>query len=154
MTDWLVVDELAPATGGALAPLYEAGAAGRLEMPFCAGCGQPLELEQQVCDACGAGVRWLPVEPAGVVHAVTTVNRREPGLVRVDAPYHVVDVELQSGHRVVMTTQHQVARAPAIGDPVRIGFRAIGGVAVPAVAVAVSAVPADPSLEIDKEMPR
>jgi uncharacterized OB-fold protein len=143
MTDWLVVDELAPATGGALAPLYDAGAAGRLDMPFCGLCGRPLELEQQVCDACGADVSWRPVEPAGVVHAVTTVNRREPGLVRVEGPYHVVDVELQSGHRVVMTTQQPVANPPAIGDPVRIGFRTIGGVAVPAVVV---------PFEIDKEM--
>jgi uncharacterized OB-fold protein len=146
VSDWLVVDGLAPATGGALASLYEAGAAGVLVMPFCSRCGQPLELEQSVCDACGAGVDWRPVEPAGVVHAVTTVHRREPGLVRVETPYHVVDVELQSGHRVVMTTQQPVDNPPAIGDPVLVAFRTVGGVAVPAVA-------ANPPSETDKQVP-
>jgi uncharacterized OB-fold protein len=145
-SDWLVVDELAPATGGALAPLYEAAAGCVLVMPFCSGCGQTVELEQWICDACGAGVEWRPVEPAGVVHAVTTVHRREPGLVRVDGPYHVADVELRSGHRVVMTTRQPAASAPAIGDPVLVGFRTVGGVAIPAVVV-------NPPSETDKEVP-
>jgi uncharacterized OB-fold protein len=132
--DWLVSAELAPAPVGALAPLYEAGSRGSLEMPFCLACDRALELEQSVCDGCGgAGVEWRPVEPAGVVHAVTTVHRRERGLIRTDVPYHVVDVELDSGHRVVMTTLHPSATGPVIGDAVRIGFRSVGGVAVPAV---------------------
>jgi uncharacterized OB-fold protein len=143
--DWLVVDELAPSTQGALAPLYVAAGAGNLVMPFCSKCGQPLELEQGVCDACGAGAAWRPVEPAGVVHAVTTVHRKEPTLIRADAPYHIVDVELRSGHRVVMTTHRAVAEPPAIGDAVVIRFRTVGGVSVPAAA---------PTPHRDKEVPR
>jgi uncharacterized OB-fold protein len=131
--DWLVSAELAPAPEGVLAPLYEAGARGSLAMPFCAACDQALELEQIVCDGCGAaGVDWQPVEPAGIVHAVTTVHRRQQGLIRADAPYHVLDVELVSGHRVVMTTLQPAAAGPLIGDAVRIGFRSVGGIAVPA----------------------
>jgi uncharacterized OB-fold protein len=134
-TDWLVADELAPATHGRLAPLYEAASTGVLVMPFCGKCGQVLELEQDICDVCGAAaVDWRPVEPRGVVHAVTTVHRREPGLVLVNEPYHVVDVELDSGHRVIMTTDRPVTSAPAIGDPVLVSFRSICGVSVPAVA--------------------
>jgi uncharacterized protein len=132
--DWLVAVELAPATHGRLAPLYEAAAGGTLAMPFCGACGQALELEQTVCDACGAAaMEWRSVEPSGAVHAVTTVHRHEPALVLMDAPYHVIDVELDSGHRVIMTTDRPVASAPAIGDRVRVTFRVVGGVAVPAV---------------------
>jgi uncharacterized OB-fold protein len=131
--DWLVEDVLAPSTGGALSPLYDAAAGGVLSMPFCAECAQPLELEQVTCDGCGhAGAAWGSVEPRGTVHAVTTVHRREPGLLRADGPYHVVDVELESGHRLVMTTEQAVSTAPEVGQRMRVGFRHIAGVAVPA----------------------
>ncbi len=135
MGDWLVDDSLAPATDGTLAPLYAAAARGELALPHCPACGQPLELEQLRCESCGAiGASWRGVEPTGTVHSVTTVHRREPGLIRATAPYHIVDVELTSGHRLLMTTDVPTPRPPAIGDPARIVFRRVGGVAVPALA--------------------
>jgi uncharacterized OB-fold protein len=146
--DWLVTDAVVPSTRGPLAPLYEHGAEGRLAMPFCGACDQALELEQATCDACGARqAKWRPVEPAGVVHSVTTVHRRERALLRTDRPYHVVDVELRSGHRIVMTTLHPTDESPAIGDRVKIGFRSVGGVAVPAVCL-------DDLPATDTEVPR
>jgi len=148
--DWLLVDELAPATTGTLAPLYERAESGQLVMPFCTGCAASVELEQVVCDRCDAPAAWQVVEPAGTVHATTTVHRREPGLVRSDQPYHVVDVELHSGHRVVMTTSAPLAQAPAIGQPVVVVFRRIGTVAVPAVSVSSSHIssPLNPEPEV------
>ena len=132
--DWLVGVELAPAAGGALAPLYRAAASGVLALPFCGSCRQVLELGQEVCDRCG-GIRqdWRPVQPIGVVHSSTLVHRLEPGLIRSAHPYPVVDVEVASGHRLVMTTTAPATSAPAIGSSVTIGFRAVGGVQVPAV---------------------
>ncbi|WP_261574921.1 Zn-ribbon domain-containing OB-fold protein [Frankia gtarii] len=131
--DWLVDAALAPLADGSLAPLYAGAAAGELTLPFCAACGLALELEQRACDGCGAtDIRWRPVERAGSVHAVTLVHRREPGLVRVTEPYPVLDIELASGHRLIMTTLTATGSAPAIGRPVTIGFRHVGGVAVPA----------------------
>ncbi|HEY6623011.1 MAG TPA: OB-fold domain-containing protein [Acidimicrobiales bacterium] len=132
--DWLVADELAPDPNGALAPLFERAAVGELVMPFCDHCSQPLELEQFACDACGGQAAWRRVDPSGTVHAVTTVHRREPGLIRAPDPYPVIDVELDSGHRVITTTTTPVAEQPHIGQPVALSFRIIGDVAVPAVA--------------------
>jgi acetyl-CoA acetyltransferase/uncharacterized OB-fold protein len=130
--DWLVADSLTPGTTGEMAPLFAAAARGALAMPFCGACGTALELEQQVCDACGADVvLWRDVELAGVVHSSTLVHRREPGLILTDRPYPVLDVELTSGHRLLMTTTLPTDVAPAIGRPVGIGFRTVGGVAVP-----------------------
>jgi uncharacterized protein len=131
--DWLVAGELAPDPRGALAPLFERAAVGELVMPFCDLCSQPLELEQFACDACGGRAAWRRVDPSGTVHAVTTVHRREPGLIRAADPYPVIDVELDSGHRVIMTTTRPVAEQPHIGQPVALSFRTIGDVAVPAV---------------------
>lgn len=145
MTDWLVDDALAPSTGGTLAPLYAAAARGELALPHCGACGLALELEQLRCDACGAtAVEWRAVDPNGTVHSATTVHRREAGLIRATEPYHIADVELTSGHRLLMTTDRPTSTAPAIGDPARIVFRTVGGVAVPALATNPSPLEAAP----------
>ncbi|MEE3753073.1 Zn-ribbon domain-containing OB-fold protein [Mycobacterium intracellulare] len=133
--DWLLDPSLAPQTAGVrLAPLYEAAARGVLALPFCAGCAQPLDLEQEVCDSCGsAECGWRTVELHGTVHSATLMHRREPGLVRAQRPYPIVDVELSSGHRLVMTTALPADTAPTIGTVVHIGFRRLGDIAIPAI---------------------
>jgi len=142
--DWLLSEELAPSTGGQLAPLYAAAAQGRLALPFCGRCGLPLELEQQVCDGCeDRRVVWRATAARGAVHAVTVVHRPEPGLVLAAEPYVVADVELDGGHRLVLTSVRPLAHPPAIGDPVAIAFRQLGGVAVPA----FDPIPPDPHPE-------
>ena len=104
--DWLLDSALAPpADDDLLAPLYQAAARNELAMPFCAACALALELDQKVCDGCGHSERdWRTVDPRGTVHTATLMHRREPGLVQAQAPYPIVDVELTSGHRLVMTT--------------------------------------------------
>ena len=133
--DWLLDSALAPAADDdTLAPLYRAAMRNELALPFCAACALPLELDQEVCDNCGDAERdWRTVDPRGVVHAATLMHRREPGLVHAVAPYPIVDVELTSGHRVVMTTVQAADTAPLIGTAVRIGFRRLGDVVLPAI---------------------
>lgn len=135
MTDWLLSAELASEVEhDPLRPLYDAAARGELALPFCASCKLTLELEQFVCDGCGGQQPdWRVVAPEGVVHSSTVMHRREPGLVLTDAPYPVVDVELASGHRLIMTTLHPEPDAPAIGSAVRVAFRRLGTVHIPAV---------------------
>jgi uncharacterized protein len=133
--DWLLDNALAPAAGDdMLAPLYRAAARNELALPFCAACSLPLELDQEVCDSCGSDEHdWRTVDLRGTVHAATLMHRREPGLVHGVAPYPIVDVELTSGHRMVMTTVQPAVTAPPIGTAVRIGFRHLGDVAIPAI---------------------
>lgn len=135
LEDWLLDSALAPVPEhDALSPLYQATGRNELALPFCAGCAQPLELDQEVCDACGGTEHdWRTVELRGTVHAATLMHRREPGLVHAKAPYPVVDVEMQSGHRLIVTTVRPTNTAPAIGARVRIGFRRLGDVAIPAI---------------------
>jgi uncharacterized protein len=142
--DWLVAPDLAPDPADpVLAPLYAAAARGALALPFCGACSTPLELEQYVCDGCGAsaeigtaGRAWRDVPLAGAVHAATLVHRREPGLIVATGPYPVIDVDLASGHRLVLTTAAPSGTAPAVGSPVEIAFRVVGAVTLPAVRVA------------------
>jgi uncharacterized OB-fold protein len=133
--DWLLDSGLAPdADDDMLAPLYRAASRNELALPFCAACALPLELDQQVCDNCGNDEHdWRTVALRGTVHAATLMHRREPGLVHAVAPYPIVDVELTSGHRMVMTTVQPTDAAPPIGTAVRIGFRRLGDVVLPAI---------------------
>jgi uncharacterized OB-fold protein len=148
--DWLVAPELAPdAADPVMAPVYAAAARGALALPFCAACATPLELEQYVCDRCGAsaeigtaGRQWRDVPLEGTVHAATLVHRREPGLIVATGPYPVIDVELASGHRLVLTTAAVSWEAPGVGAPVEIAFRTVGAVTVPAVRFPGAASPA------------
>jgi uncharacterized OB-fold protein len=135
LQDWLLDPSLTPMTAGdRLTPLYEAANRGELALPFCEVCDQPLELEQEVCDRCGsADIGWRTVELVGTVHTATLMHRREPGLVRTSNPYPIVDVELASGHRLVMTTARPTDTTPRIDSVVRIGFRRLGEAAIPAI---------------------
>jgi|SRR5579875_427315 uncharacterized OB-fold protein len=149
--DWLVAPELAPnAADPVMAPVYDAAARGALALPFCAACGTPLELEQYVCDGCGAsaeigtpGREWREVPLAGTVHAVTLVHRREPDLIVTGGPYPVIDVELASGHRLILTTATPSGQVPDIGAPIEIAFRTVGAVTLPAVRFPAAASPAE-----------
>ncbi len=134
-TDWLVAASLTPITDGELAPFYAAAARGELVMPFCGVCEwAALELEQTTCDSCGAQeVQWRVIEPRGIVHSATTVHRLEPVLVLTKEPYQIIDVEFASTHRLLMTTTESTTYPFLIDTPVLVGFRTIGGVAVPAV---------------------
>ena len=69
------------------------------------------------------------------MHAATLVHRRERELIITAHPYPVIDVELTSGHRLVLTTSGACEHAPAIGAPVEIAFRTVGAVALPAVRI-------------------
>jgi uncharacterized OB-fold protein len=135
LDDWLLDPALAPDPDhDALAPLYQAAQRNELALPFCAECAQPLELDQEVCDRCGGTEHdWRTVELDGTVHSATLMHRREPGLVHAPLPYPIVDVELSSGHRIVMTTAQPSQTAPTIGTAVRIAFRRLGDVAIPAI---------------------
>ena len=62
---------------------------------------------------------------AGTVHTATLVHRRERGLILATGPYPVIDVELASGHRLVLTTAAPSGQAPDIGTPVEIAFRTV-----------------------------
>ncbi|WP_102143176.1 Zn-ribbon domain-containing OB-fold protein [Mycobacterium hubeiense] len=133
--DWLLDPSLAPlAADDPLAPLYRATNRGELALPFCAACAQTLDLDQEICDNCGSTEStWRTVELRGTVHTATLMHRCEPGLVRTQHPYPIVDVELASGHRLIMTTTLPMSTTPAIGSAVHIGFRRLGDVAIPAI---------------------
>lgn len=144
-TDWLLAESLAPdIDGDPLRPLYDGASRGELVLPFCSRCDAPVDLDQQVCDRCGSyETDWRATELAGTVHSATLMHRLEPGLVTATAPYPIVDVELRGGHRLIMTTVDVASAVPRIGDTVSVGFRHLGGVALPAAHIDSDSAPND-----------
>lgn len=134
-SDWLLSDTVAPdALGDPLQPLYDGAALRAVTVPFCGTCQLALELEQQRCDGCGsANVVWRQVDSVGTVHSATVMHRRERGLVLADEPYPIVDVELLSGHRIIVTTVTPCSTPPPIGTRVTLSFRQLGTTAIPAI---------------------
>ena len=146
-TDWLLAPSLAPTVAGdPLQPLYDGAARGELMLPFCSSCDAPVDLDQQVCDRCGSfETDWRATELAGTVHSATLMHRLEPGLVATTEPYPIVDVELRGGHRLIMTTVDVASAAPRIGDTVSVGFRHLGGVALPAACIESNSAQTEPA---------
>ncbi|MEW1931341.1 OB-fold domain-containing protein [Rhodococcus sp. NPDC079359] len=146
-TDWLLDPALAPTVDGdPLRPLYDGAARGELVLPFCSRCDAPVDLDQQVCDRCGSPeTDWRATDLHGTVHSATLMRRLEPGLVATTAPYPIVDVELRGGHRLIMTTVDVAPAVPRIGDNVRVGFRHLGGVALPAAYIESDSAATEPA---------
>lgn len=134
MADWLADDALAPPPTARCAPFHDAAADGRIVLPRCRACAAPLELDQVACHRCAdTGAVWQEVPRRGQVHATSSVHRVAPPQILTDRPYLLIDVEFESGHRLVLTTCAPCAQAPAVGQQVRIGFRRVGGTPLPAV---------------------
>jgi len=132
--DWLVTDALAPIPNDLTAPFFEGCAEGRLALPICGSCAQPLWFEQLVCSTCASTQRtWIDAALCGEIHALTIVHRRQADVIVATVPYLVVDVELDTSHHLTMSTVEPSIEGFKICDRVEIGFRNIGGVAVPAI---------------------
>ncbi len=130
--DWLLQDSAAPSDVAPLTQYLSGSAEGKLVMPFCAACQHPLDLDQLQCDACAHQERtWQEVEPAGVTTVAIMMNRVDARYVKHDAAYPVIEVLLNSGHRIIVSTS-SVADAPIAADtPVRLEFVRVGTQNIP-----------------------
>lgn len=134
MSDWLVDDTLAPPVTERCEPFHAAASNGRVVLPSCEACAGPVELDQVACHRCGAvGTVWHEVPRRAKVHASSLVHRVAPPQILSDKPYLLIDVEFESGHRLVLTTTRPWTEPPEIGLQVPIGFRRVGEVHLPAV---------------------
>ena len=134
MADWLADAALAPPMAARCAPFHDAAAAGHVALPRCGACATPMELDQVACHLCPASEPvWEEVPLIGQVHAVSVVHRLSPRQILTESPYLLIDVEFESGHRLVLTTTAPCHQPPSLGLQVRIGFRRLGVTHLPAV---------------------
>jgi len=130
--DWLLHDSAAPSDVAPLTQYLAGSSEGKLVLPFCVACKHPLDLDQIHCDECAHQERvWQEVEPAGRVTVAIMMNRVDARYVKQEAAYPVVEVSLNSGHRIIVSTS-TVAEAPiASGTEVRLEFVQVGTQYIP-----------------------
>lgn len=79
-----------------------AAAAGRLILPWCAGCSRPAHPGSETCPRCWtADLRWRRASGAGQLHSFVVFRRSFHSA--HPAPYTVAIVELAEGPRLVGT---------------------------------------------------
>ncbi len=134
--DWLVLDTAAPSAEEPLARFFAGTADDELLLPFC-GNGHPLDFDQVECERPECGERspeWRPVPKSGTVIASIVMHRLEKAYIAAKAPYPVLEVEFDSGHRLYLSTDRDPgAVAYQTGERVDIAFVSVGGIRIPRV---------------------
>jgi uncharacterized OB-fold protein len=136
--DWLLLDSAAPSAEEPLTKFLAGTADGELVLPFC-GSGHPLDLDQLECEreGCPGGPRqWREVSRTGTVIASIVMHRLEKSFIAATAPYPVLEVELDSGHRLyVSTDRHTRSVVFPAGEIVDIAFVRVGETSIPRIAL-------------------
>jgi hypothetical protein len=115
-----------PPASEASAPFWDATRERRLSLPWCTACGTALWFPRETCPAClGDAIEWRDAAGTGTVHAVSVHHRPGPGRDPADGPYVVALVDLPEGVRVMANVVDCAPGSVAIGDPVRVAWRAL-----------------------------
>jgi uncharacterized OB-fold protein len=111
-----------------LAQIFWQGCAeGALRYQRCADCGHAQFYPRPFCARCGGAPAWAHSKGCGTVYAVTRVGRAPSPDFAVLVPYDILLVDLDEGFRMMA----HGAPGLAIGDRVRVSFRAHGERALP-----------------------
>lgn len=105
-------------------PFWEHAARGKLAIPHCQGCDRWLWPPTAGCPYCDNTPVWRPVAGTGVVHSSSAVHRSPAPAISGDTPYVVAFVDLSEGPRIMTRIVTDTPGAVAIGDRVRVIFRA------------------------------
>jgi uncharacterized OB-fold protein len=113
-------------------PFWDGCAAGELRFQRCRHCGKSQFIPRTLCEKCQhADLEWHVASGLGRILSFTVVYRAPTPAFREDLPYVIALVDLDEGFRQMVNMDHDLATPLAIGQPVRIGFRQVDGVALP-----------------------
>jgi uncharacterized protein len=103
-------------------------ARGVLSAQRCQDCGRLQHYPKPVCSACmGPNLVFEPLSGKGTVYSFTTVRRPENPDFVAEAPYTVIDVQLDEGIRFLSRLADEAdADGLRIGDPLEAVFRPVG----------------------------
>ncbi|WP_375398719.1 Zn-ribbon domain-containing OB-fold protein [uncultured Sphingomonas sp.] len=97
---------------------------GALIIETCDDCAKPYYYPRGFCPIClGTNVRWVECSGRGTIYSYSITRRAEP--------YAIAYVELAEGPTILSNIVDSPLDWIAIGAPVSLVFRDIGGAAVP-----------------------
>lgn len=106
-----------------LAPHWEAAAAHRLEIPYCAYCGAPQWPPRPNCLKCHAfEFEWRQVEPRGRLYSYIVAHKPLHPSVESEVPYLTGIVELTAGVKMLGRLLGAEPAQIEIGMPVQASF--------------------------------
>jgi uncharacterized OB-fold protein len=108
---------LEPPVSEAAVPFWDATSEGRLVLPWCTGCEQPIWYPRASCPACrGSDIEWREASGRATVYAVTVEHSAQTRALEV--PYAVALVDLDEGVRLLTNVVGVPADRVAVGDRV------------------------------------
>ncbi len=109
----------APRKGREEMPHWLAARAGRLVLPWCAGCARFEWPARPTCAACGAPVAWRECAGTGTLLTWSVVHRAASPDWSAATPYVVALVELDEGARLMTNIVGCDPARLAVGERVR-----------------------------------
>ena len=105
------------------APYWEAAAAGKLVLQWCARCSRYQFYPRALCKYClHQQLEWREVPGNGSVYSFTMVHMAPEASFAADLPYILALVELDEGPRLLTNLVDCSPEGLAIGQPVRAVF--------------------------------
>jgi uncharacterized OB-fold protein len=113
-------DKPRPRIGPDSAPFWQGCRAHRLMLPTCAACDKAHLPPGPVCPFCFAdAIEWREASGRGRISTWTVVHKAWFREFAAEAPYNVIQVELDEGPRL---TSNLIGGTPAIGARVAVVF--------------------------------
>ncbi len=105
------------------APFWEALRSHRLLLQRCDDCGRYRFVPGEMCSLCySRRMTWTAVSGRGTLYTYTVVRRAPTPAYQAQAPYVLVEVELEEGPRVTSTLVDMEPENVRIGMPVVVVF--------------------------------
>jgi uncharacterized OB-fold protein len=116
----------APAVTPETRSFWEAAAAGRLLVKWCAACGEPHHYPRAICPFCGSDrTEWRDASGRGTVYSYSVMRR-------LPVPYAIAYVTLEEGVTMMTNIVDCDLDAIRIGQDVKVVFKPTeGGSPVP-----------------------
>jgi len=101
-------------------PFWDATREGRLALPWCTVCEQPIWYPRAICPAClgSEAIEWRDASGRATVYAVTVEH--SPQTRALEPPYAVALVDLDEGVRLLTNVVGVLADRVAVGDRVQV----------------------------------
>jgi|JI10StandDraft_1071094.scaffolds.fasta_scaffold1371289_2 uncharacterized OB-fold protein len=113
-------------------PFWEGCAGGELRYQRCAHCGQTQLIPRALCASCQHDeLHWQVSCGLGRILSFTVVHRAPTPAFMEEVPYVIAIVDMEEGFRLMVNVKNGATKDLFIGQPVRIGYRAVDGVVLP-----------------------
>jgi uncharacterized OB-fold protein len=111
---------LEPPVSDAARPFWDATREGRLVLPWCTICDQPIWYPRAICPNClgSEAIEWREASGRATVYAVTVEQAGQTAA--LPAPYAVALVELVEGPRLLTNVVGVSPNEIAVGDRVHV----------------------------------